>query len=402
MEIIPIADTQTLAAFCARQAAADYIAVDTEFMRDRTYWPRLCLVQIAGPDEAGAIDTMARDLDLQPLYDLMADHDVLKVFHAGRQDVEIFYHRTGNIPEPLFDTQVAAMVCGFGDQVGYEALIAKLVGARIDKSSRFTDWARRPLTQKQLKYALDDVIHLRSAYEKLADTLEESGRIRWLDEEMAVLMNPDTYRLEPEDAWRRLKSRNSSPRFHAVLREVAAWREREAQTRDVPRNRILRDDAILEIAAQAPTTKEAVERMRAVPKGFVNGAMGTAVLAAVARGLAVPESELPTPPRRDSRPQGVGPLTDLLKVLLKHVTETSGVAPKLVASSDDLERIAADGGADVPALKGWRRELFGAQALALKAGRIALTAEGRRTRVIALSPDGEAPDGAAPDREAAE
>ena len=387
MEITPITDSRALTDFCDRQRAADYLAVDTEFLRDRTYWPRLCLVQIAGPDEAVAIDTMAPDLELRPLYDLMANRSVLKVFHAGRQDLEIFFHATGSIPEPLFDTQVAAMVCGFGDQVGYEGLVAKLVGVRTDKSSRFTDWSYRPLTQKQLEYALDDVIHLRPAYEKLADELEKTRRTSWLDQEMGVLMDPATYRLDPEHAWRRLKSRNANRRFHAVLRELAAWRECEAQRRDIPRNRVLRDDAVLELAAQAPATKDALSRSRALSKGFANSAAGKAILDAVARAAALTESELPVPPKRESRPSGLGPLTELLKVLLKHVTEKYNVAPRLIASADDLERIAADDAADVPALSGWRRELFGAHALALKRGEVALTAKGKNTRLIDLQID---------------
>ena len=384
MEITPISSSDALAEFCEKQRNSDYITVDTEFLRDRTYWPQLCLVQIAGSDESAAIDTLARDIDLAPLYDLMADRELLKVFHAGRQDVEIFFHRMGSIPEPLFDTQVAAMVCGFGDQVGYEALISKLVGARIDKSSRFTDWSHRPLSQKQLKYALADVTHLRPAYEKLADTLEESGRTHWLDQEMDILMDPETYRLDPENAWRRIKSRNKNKRFHAILRELAAWREREAQNRDIPRNRIMRDDAILEIAAQAPGSSEDLKRMRAVPKGYVNGEKSADILDAVKRGKEVPEANLPRLEKTSPRPPKIGPVSDLLKVLLKHVTETQDVAPRLIASADDLDRIAADDNADVPALKGWRRELFGAQALDLKAGRVALTAKGSQTKIIKI------------------
>lgn len=384
MEIIPISKSDELAKFCEEQQRADYIAVDTEFLRDRTYWPQLCLVQIAGPDDAAAIDTLAPEIDLTPLYDLMSNRDLLKVFHAGRQDVEIFFHRTGSIPEPLFDSQVAAMVCGFGDQVGYEALISKLVGARIDKSSRFTDWSSRPLTQKQLKYALADVTHLRPAYEKLADHLEESGRTRWLDQEMDVLMSPETYRLDPENAWRRIKSRNKNRRFHAILCELAAWREREAQTRNVPRNRVLRDDAILEITAQAPENTDDLKRMRAIPKSYVNGDRAADILAAVSRGKGIPEADLPRLEKPAQRTSKIGPVSDLLKVLLKHVTETHNVAPRLIASADDLDHIAADDNADVPALQGWRREIFGEQALALKAGRVALTAKGSQTEVISI------------------
>jgi ribonuclease D len=385
MEITPIATSHELAAFCERQRTTDYIAVDTEFLRDRTYWPRLCLVQIAGREEAATIDTLAADIDLAPLYDLMADRSVLKVFHAGRQDVEIFFHRMGSIPEPLFDTQVAAMVCGFGDQVGYEALVSKLVGARIDKSSRFTDWSNRPLSQKQLRYALADVTHLRPAYEKIADSLAENGRTRWLDQEMDVLMDPETYRLDPENAWRRLKSRNKNRRFHAIMRELAAWREREAQTRNVPRNRIVRDDAILEIAAQAPSTLDDLRSLRALPKSFAGSEKGKGIVDAVARGKDIPESALPKLEQTTPRPTKLGPVSDLLKVLLKHVTETHDVAPRLIASAEDLDRIAADDNADVPALRGWRREIFGEHALALKAGRVALTAKGSHTRVIQLN-----------------
>lgn len=385
MENKPIDTFQELDAFCKRQRNVDYITVDTEFLRDRTYWPRLCLVQIAGPDEAAAIDTLAPGLDLSPLYDLMSDQSLLKVFHAGRQDVEIFFHAMGSIPEPLFDTQVAAMVCGFGDQVGYEALIAKLVGARIDKSSRFTDWSNRPLTPKQFKYAMADVTHLRPAYEKLADSLEKTGRTAWLDHEMDILMDPETYRLEPETAWKRIKSRNKNRRFHAIMRELAAWREREAQSRNVPRNRIIRDDAILEIAAQSPTSVDALRGMRALQNGVAKGSSGEAILEAVARGRALPEPELPVLERVAPRPTGLGPVSDLLKVLLKHVTEKHDVAPRLIANADDLERIAADDNADVPALKGWRREIFGEHALALKAGRVALTAKGSLTRVVELT-----------------
>ncbi|NKB58906.1 MAG: ribonuclease D [Alphaproteobacteria bacterium] len=384
METEPISTLPELTAFCERQRTADYITVDTEFLRDRTYWTQLCLVQIAGPNEAAAVDTLAPGLDLAPLYDLMTDQNLLKVFHAGRQDVEIFFHRMGSIPEPLFDTQVAAMVCGFGDQVGYEALISKLVGARIDKSSRFTDWSNRPLSRKQLTYAMADVTHLRPAYEKLAESLEKTGRTRWLDQEMDVLMDPETYRLDPEIAWRRIKSRNKNRRFHAILRELAAWREREAQTRDVPRNRVIRDDAILEIAAQAPTSTEALRGMRALPRGVANGGFGEAILDAVANGRNVPEADLPVLEKVEPRPAGLGPVSDLLKVLLKHVTEKHNVAPRLIASADDLERIAADDNANVRALQGWRRELFGEHALALKAGRVALTAKGSRTRVVEL------------------
>lgn len=379
-----IADTDALTAFCQRQAGANFLAVDTEFMRDKTYWPQLCLVQVAGPEEAAAIDPLAPGMDLAPLLDLMFDERIVKVFHAARQDVEIFYHLTGRIPEPLFDTQVAAMVCGFGEAVSYENLASKLAGARIDKSSRFTDWAQRPLTQRQLTYALSDVTHLRPTYEKLRRRLERSGRGEWLDDEMNVLLEPSTYRLDPAEAWRRFKIRGGSGRFLAVLQEVAAWRERTAQDKDMPRGRILRDEAILEIAAHHPTSVDELARTRGLGKGLAEGRFGTEILEAVQRGLALPEAELPKPPPRQDMPPGLGPLCDLLRVLLKMKCEEHDVAQKLVASADDLERIAASDDADVPALQGWRREVFGQHALALKHGRLGLTAHGKAIAVVSL------------------
>ena len=379
-----IADTAALAAFCQRQSGVDYIAVDTEFMRDKTYWPQLCLVQVAGPEEAAAIDPLAPGIDLAPLLDLMFDERIVKVFHAARQDIEIFYHLTGRIPEPLFDTQVAAMVCGFGEAVSYENLATKLAGARIDKSSRFTDWAQRPLTQRQLTYALSDVTHLRPTYEKLRRRLEKSGRGEWLDEEMNVLLEPGTYRLDPVEAWRRFKIRGGSGRFLAVLQEVAAWRERTAQDKDMPRGRILRDEAILEIAAHHPLSVDDLARTRGLGKGLAEGRFGSEILEAVQRGLSLEEADLPKPPPRQDMPPGLGPLCDLLRVLLKMKCEEHDVAQKLVASADDLERIAASDNADVPALEGWRREVFGQHALALKHGRLGLTAHGKSIAVVEL------------------
>lgn len=379
-----ITDSAELARFCARQSAASYIAIDTEFMRDRTYWPKLCLVQIAGPEETAAIDTLVPNLDLTPLFELLANPAVVKVFHAARQDIEIFFHLTGRIPTPIVDTQVAAMVCGFGDAVSYENLAAKLAGARIDKSSRFTDWSHRPLTDKQLQYALSDVTHLRPAYEKLQRRMEKTGRAHWVAEEMEVLTDPATYRLDPREAWRRLKTRSENRRFLAVLREVAAWREEEAQQRDLPRNRILKDESVIEIASHAPMTVEELARTRGMQRGFAEGRMGQGILAAVRRGLAVPESEAPQPEPRQELPAGLGPVVDLLRVLLKTKCEMHDVAQKLVASADDLAMIAADDHADVPALTGWRREMFGEDALALKHGRLALTADGKRIRIVPL------------------
>jgi ribonuclease D len=379
-----IAENAALADFCQRQRQAEFIAIDTEFMRDKTYWPQLCLVQIAGPQEAAAIDSLAPGIDLGPLHALMADTKVTKVFHAARQDVEIFFHLTGKIPAPLVDTQVAAMVCGFGDSVSYENLAAKLAGARIDKSSRFTDWAQRPLTDRQLQYALSDVTHLRPAYEHLARRLAKTGRSEWVAEEMAVLTSPSTYRLEPKESWRRIKFRNDKPRALAILREIAAWREEEAQRRDLPRGRVLKDETLCEIAAHAPHNVDDLARCRGLSRSIAENKQGQAILAAVKRGLDIPANELPpVPPRRDL-PAGLGPVIELLRVLLKMRCEDHEVAQKLVASADDLELIAADDEADVPALSGWRREVFGADALALKHGRLALTTVGRRVKVVSL------------------
>jgi ribonuclease D len=380
-----IAENAALADFCQRQRQAEFIAIDTEFMRDKTYWPQLCLVQIAGPDEAAAIDSLAPGLDLAPLHELMADTKVIKVFHAARQDVEIFFHSTGKIPTPLVDTQVAAMVCGFGDSVSYENLAAKLAGARIDKSSRFTDWAQRPLTDRQLQYALSDVTHLRPAYEHLARRLAKTGRSEWVAEEMAVLTSPATYRLEPSESWRRIKFRNDKPRALAILRELAAWREEEAQRRDLPRGRILKDESLCEIASHAPHNVDELARCRGLSRSIAENKQGQAILAAVKRGLDIPANQLPpVPPRRDL-PAGLGPVVELLRVLLKMRCEDHEVAQKLVASADDLELIAADDEADVPAMSGWRREIFGGDALALKHGRLALTTVGRRVKVVSLS-----------------
>lgn len=384
-----IADNQELAAFCARLSSAPYITVDTEFMREKTYFPQLCLVQVAGPDEAHAIDPLAPGIDLKPLFGLLADTRVLKVFHAARQDIEIFLYLSGAIPTPLFDTQVAAMVCGFGDAVSYETLASQLAKARIDKSMRFTDWSLRPLTEKQVQYALADVTHLRVAYEKLVRKLEKNGRLEWLGEEMAVLTEPGTYRTNPEDAWRRLKPRSSSPKFLAVLKELAAWREREAQERDIPRQRMLRDEALMEIAAHHPTNAVELSRTRGLGKGLVEGKMGAALLEAVQRGLALPEDQIPKPPERVELPRGLGPVVDLLKVLLKMKCDEHGVAQKLVANTSDIEAIAADDNADVAVMHGWRRELFGEDALALKHGRLGLgfCTDGRKLRLVPLDPE---------------
>ncbi len=379
-----IADSAELAAFCKRQAKAEFITVDTEFMRDSTYWPKLCLAQVGGPQEAAAIDTLAPDIDLAPLLELMKNPKVLKVFHSARQDLEIFFLLMDALPEPIFDSQVAAMVCGFGDSVGYDKLVRKLTGKHIDKSKRFTDWSRRPLKQGQIDYALSDVVHLRPVYEKLRRQVENRARTAWLDEEMAVLNSPDTYRLEPETAWRRLKTRSASPRYLALLRALAAWRETEAQRRDVPRNRVLRDEQMFDIAAHHPATAEELSHTRGFSREAARGRIGQAILAALEEGMAVPEADCPVPPPQRDQPAGLGPLVDLLKVLLKLQCERHDVAQKLVASVADLERIAADDNAEVRAMTGWRREIFGQEALALKQGRLALGMAGKKLALVPL------------------
>jgi ribonuclease D len=386
----PIDNSEALAAFCARQAGAGYVTVDTEFMRDKTYWPQLCLVQIAGPAEAAAIDPLAPGMDLSPLFRLIADRTLLKVFHAARQDIEIFVNLTGAVPAPLFDTQVAAMVCGFGDAVSYETLASKLAGARIDKSSRFTDWSHRPLTDRQLQYALMDVVPLRTAYEKLAQRLEKSGRSSWLAEEMNELTDIATYRQEPAEAWRRFRLRSNNRKLLALVQALAAWRETTAQQRNLPRNRVLRDESVLEIAAHAPTTVAELARMRGLGRNFAEGKLGAEILATVARVLAIPERDYPEPPRNHEPARGIAPLVDLLRVLLKLRSEEHDVAQKLVADTEDLERIAGEENPPVRALHGWRAEIFGKDALDLKHGRIALTAAGKQLKLVRLRMASEA------------
>ncbi|MHA1108565.1 MAG: ribonuclease D [Alphaproteobacteria bacterium] len=377
-----ITDTASLSEFCARVEKSGFITVDTEFIRDKTYWPKLCLIQVAGENDVAAIDAVAEGIDLAPVLALMNAEKPLKVFHAARQDFEIFYNLSGAVPTPVFDSQVAAMVCGFGDSVGYETLVNKLARARIDKTMRFTDWERRPLSDKQLDYALADVTHLRVIYEKLRAQIEESGREGWLSEEMAGLCNPEIYQFDVRKAWQRLKARSTRPRFLAILRELAAWRETEAQTRDVPRNRIMRDDALFDIAAHAPSSKSELTGLRGVRGDQVSGARGEAILAAIATGQAVPKDECPEAVHGRGQMQKNGAAVELLKVLLKLKCESHDVAQKVLASSSDIEAIAGDDNADVPALHGWRREIFGEDALALKSGKLAITADGSRLKVI--------------------
>lgn len=366
-----ITTTADLADACARFGSHPFVTVDTEFLRETTYYPKLCLIQIASPDEAVLVDPLAPELDLAPFFGLMTDEAVVKVFHAARQDLEIVWMLGRVLPTPLFDTQVAAMVCGYGDSVGYEQLANDLAKARIDKSSRFTDWSRRPLNEAQLVYAEADVTHLRDIYLALKADLEATGREAWVAEEMAVLNSPGTYEVKPENAWLRLKGRIRKPKELAALIELCAWREREAQHRDVPRQRVLKDDALMDIVARAPRSVEALAELRSVPNGFERSRSGSEVLAAIERGLALDPKTLPRLERERGR-GGNGAVLDLLKVLLKAVAEAERVAPKIIASSDDLEAIASDDDADVPALQGWRREVFGDKALALKGGELGL------------------------------
>lgn len=380
-----IETTAALAEACETLARSEYLTIDTEFLRETTFWPELCLIQLAGPETEVIVDPLAKGLDLAPFFALMANPAVLKVFHAARQDIEIIVNRGDLIPHPIFDTQVAAMVCGFGDSVSYDQLVQKIKGVHIDKSSRFTDWSRRPLTEKQLEYALADVTHLRDVYLALKEKLEAAGRSLWLTEEMAVLEARETYDLHPDDAWRRLKMRVKKPIELAVLQKVAAWREREARGRNVPRSRILKDDTIYEIAQQQPADAEALARLRTIPKGWERSQSGAALLEAINEALAIPKTDLPRLPRQAHVPEGAAAASEMLKVLLKIVSEKEGVAAKIIANSDDLEKIAIDGeAADVAALSGWRRELFGETALNLIGGKVALRFVDRKIEAVAL------------------
>jgi ribonuclease D len=373
-----ITSSKDLAALCARLATHPQVMVDTEFLRETTFWPKLCVVQLASDEEAAAVDALADGLDLTPFLDLMANPAVTKVFHAARQDIEIIWKLSGRTPTPLFDTQVAAMVCGYGDQVSYEQLAASLAGARIDKSSRFTDWSRRPLSEAQITYALADVTHLRVVHKKLAERLRKTSRESWLDEEIAFLTASETYEQKPENAWLRLKARARKPRDLAVLMELAAWRETEAQSRDVPRSRVLKDDTLVDVALAAPTTIEALGRLRTIPQGYERSRTGADLVACVERGLARDPSELPHVGRDRPQSAAAQATVQLLKVLLQAISEKHHVAAKMIATVDELEAVAAEDSADVSALKGWRRKLFGDAALELKAGRLALSVKDGR------------------------
>lgn len=376
-----ITTTGDLAAACARLARHPVITVDTEFLRETTYYPLLCVVQMASAEEAVVIDALAEGIDLKPFFDLMANEAVLKVFHAARQDIEIIWHRAGIVPHPVFDTQVAAMVLGYGDSIAYDQLVERVTGHRPDKTHRFTDWSRRPLTAEQIHYAVSDVTHLRDVFAALDADLRKRKRSDWVSEEMEVLTSPSTYDVDPARAWERLRSRVRRPKDLAVLMEVAAWREQEAQTRDIPRSRVLKDDAVGDIATHAPTSLERLANLRSLPKGFERSKWGADIIAAVARGLARDPHTLPKiqKPRNNSNGSAT---VELLKVLLRMTSERYAVASKVIATVDDLERIAADDKADVGALHGWRRELFGEAALALKHGRLSLAiAKGRVVQI---------------------
>jgi len=379
-----ITTTEELTQVCGRMAKHPFVTVDTEFLRETTYYPLLCVAQIASPDEAFVVDALAPGIDLTPFFDLLTDEKVVKVFHAARQDIEIVWNMAKKIPYPIFDSQVAAMVLGYGDSISYDQLVQRITGDLLDKSNRFTDWTRRPLTEAQMTYALSDVTHLRDVYVKLAADLEKRGRANWVEAEMGVLTSPETYRMDPENAWERLKNRVRKPKELAVLIEIAAWREREAQSRDVPRSRVLKDDVVGDIATQAPTTIERLGQLRSLPKGFERSRWGEAIVEAVTRGIARDPKSLPRFDRFRPAPNGAATV-ELLKVLLRMTAESNGVAAKVIATVDELDRIAADDEADVPSLKGWRRELFGEKALALKHGRLALAVEKGRVVTVEKS-----------------
>ena len=380
-----IETTAALADACKELAKSEFVTIDTEFLRETTFWPQLCLVQMASPTLEVLVDPMAKGIDLTPLFELMADANVVKVFHAARQDIEIIHHLGGLIPHPIFDTQVAAMVCGFGDSISYDQLVQKTKNVQIDKSSRFTDWSHRPLSEKQLDYALADVTHLRDVYLALKAQLEREGRSSWLKEEMDILEARETYDMHPDDAWLRLKSRLRKPTELAILKFVAAWREREARSRNVPRSRVLKDDAIFEIAQQQPKDAEALSRLRTIPKGWERSTSGTAIIETVNAALALPKADMPQAPRHSHSPEGSGAAVELLKVLLKLKADKHGVAAKVIANSDDLDKIASEGEkAEVQALSGWRRELFGEPALKLIRGEVALRFAGKKVEAVEM------------------
>lgn len=379
-----VTTTKQLQTLCDAMMTGDYVTVDTEFMREKTYWPKLCLVQIANDTTAGLIDPLAANIDLDPLFRVMAAPHITKVFHAARQDIEIFYHKSAQIPTPLFDTQIAAMVCGYGDQVGYENLVGRILQRPIDKSARFTNWSQRPLNPQQLAYALGDVTHLRLIYKALREKLDKSGRASWVNEEMAILADPKTYQNDPAQAWKKIKTRNFSPRFLTILRELAAWREETAQKRNMPRLHILRDDVLLHAAQKKPLDIQSLAKMRGVHQNFVQGKLAHGFIAAVKKGMALPEARLEEMPQKKDIPKEIDPIVDLLKVLLKFQCQAHDIIPRLVASSYDLEQIALGNFINIPALQGWRDDVFGKLARELIAGRLTLVVAGEKLKILPM------------------
>ncbi|MFY8030790.1 MAG: ribonuclease D [Devosia sp.] len=369
-----ITSTDLLADFCQRAAGFDYVTVDTEFLRETTYWPKLCLLQVATEDEAVLIDPLTDGLSLVPFFTLLTNPKVVKVFHAARQDIEIFVKLTGKVPENIFDTQVAASVCGYGDSVSYDNLVRSVTGVELDKSSRFTDWSARPLSEKQRLYAVADVTHLRDIYKSLVEQVDKTGRWDWVEDELSVLRSIDTYVVQPENAWERLRAKLNRPRDVAALQQLAAWREKRAQDSDQPRSRVLKDDALIELAMQRPTTAEAFDKLRAVQRGYGRSSAAGEIMSIIKRVEALTKGELPDMPERYRGPSPKGAVGDLVRVLLKSVSEEHGVAARIIATSDDIDALVLDDDADVPALKGWRRKLFGEKALAIKHGKIGLAA----------------------------
>ncbi|HEX6000237.1 MAG TPA: ribonuclease D [Hyphomicrobiaceae bacterium] len=378
-----ITTTTDLSDLCRRLSTHKFVTVDTEFIREQTFWPRLCVIQLAGPDDEAIVDPLSPGMDLAPFFALMADPGVVKVFHAARQDLEIVWIQAKLIPHPIFDTQVAAMVCGFGESVSYVSLVKQITGHNLDKTSRFTDWARRPLSEKQLAYALADVTHLRDIYLALKAELEATGRLSWLDEEMAELTSPETYETRPEEAWRRLKLRVRNRKGLAVLMELAAWRERVAQSQDVPRSRVLRDEALYDITNAAPTETAQLSQLRSLSEGFARSSRAKDIVDAVNRGLKRDPKTLPQLREGTGLPAEKQATVELLRVLLKACAARNKVAPRLIADAEHLERLAAEDEPDIPALKGWRYELFGAEAQRLKRGELALRIE--RGEVVPLT-----------------
>lgn len=379
--------TDALAAFCKRAAKFDFVTVDTEFLRETTYWPKLCLLQAATPEEAILVDPLADGLSLQPFFDLLANQKIVKVFHAARQDIEIFVKLSGSVPNNVFDTQIAASVCGFGDSVSYDNLVRSVTGVDLDKSSRFTDWSHRPLTEKQRLYALADVTHLRDIYVKLLEQVTATHRWDWVEDELETLRSIDTYVVKPENAWERLKSKLSKPRDLAALRVLAAWRERRAQDGDQPRSRVLKDDALIEIAIQRPVSPDSFDKLRAVQRGYGRSSAAAEIIGLMKEVEGLQKADLPPATERYRGPSPKGAVGDLIRVLLKAVSEEHGVAARIVATSDEIDALVLDDEADVPALRGWRRKLFGEKALAIKHGKIALAATRKGVREVPIGND---------------